>query len=176
MFRRWAEARMYRRTVQIAVSALRRASRTADALAKLKLLDLAEQKLKDASWLDPEASQDGFQAGLDEIQRSRGDALRNQALPAVERLLEAAEADLGDRNAFLRPAGELLAFVFHYAPEEANAQALSARLRQLGGQQPPYQPATPLREQYHRPRAGVGCAVFLVGLLAALAIVCIALQ
>jgi len=176
MFRRWAEARMYRRTVQVAVSALRRASRTADAREKLKLLDLAEQKLKDALWLDPEGSQDGFQTGLDEIGRSRRDTLRSQALPAVERLLDAADADLGDRNAFLRPAGELLAFVFYYDPEEAKAQALSARFRQLGGQQPPYQPVTPLREQYHRPRAGVGCAVLLVGLLAALAVVCTVLQ
>ena len=176
MFRRWAEARMYRRTVQVAVSALRRASRAADAREKLKLLDLAEQKLKDALWLDPEASPDGFQTGLDEIERSRRDTLRSQALPAVERLLEAAEADLGDQDAFLRPAGELLAFVFHYDPEEANAQALSARFRQLGGKQSPYQPVRPLSEQYHRPRAGVGCAVFLVGLLAALAVVCTVLQ
>jgi hypothetical protein len=176
MFRRWAEARMYRRTVQIAVSALRGASRAADAREKLKLLDLAEQKLKDALWLDPEASQDGFQTGLEEIQRSRRDTLSNQALPAVERLLDAAGADPGEPNAFLRPAGELLAFVSHYAPEEADVQVLSARFRELGGQQPPYQPIKPLSEQYRRSSAGIGCAVFLVGLSVALVVLHIVLQ
>ena len=45
MFRRWAEDRMYRRTMQLAVSELRRAARTSNALEKLQALDIAEQKL-----------------------------------------------------------------------------------------------------------------------------------
>ena len=46
MFRRWAETRMYRKTMRLAVGELRRAARTANALAKLHALDNAEQKLK----------------------------------------------------------------------------------------------------------------------------------
>jgi len=51
MFRRLAEARMYRKTMQIAVAELRRAARTANVLEKVEALEVAEQKLRDAQWL-----------------------------------------------------------------------------------------------------------------------------
>jgi len=157
MFRRWAESRMYRRTIQIAVSELRRAARTANALEKLQALQMAEQKLKDAAWLRPEAAGAKFEAGLQEIQRSRARVLSKEAPAAVERLLEAAGKGIVEPRVMLEPAGELLALLFHYLPDDPRAQALSARFRELGGKQPPYQPVTPLSEMYHRPEAGVGC-------------------
>lgn len=51
MFRRWAETRLYRKTMHVAVAQLRRAARTPNVLEKLAALDLAEQKLRDARWL-----------------------------------------------------------------------------------------------------------------------------
>ena len=157
MFRRWAEERIYRRTMQLAVVELRRAARTANALEKLRSLEVAEQKLKDAAWLRPEASTKRFQAGLQEITRSRLRVLRDQAPAAIERLLEAAQQTPDHRPVMLEAAGELLTLLFHYLPDDPHAQALGARLRELGGKQPPYQPIPPLSEAYHRPQAGLGC-------------------
>jgi hypothetical protein len=151
--------------MQIAVSELRRAARTANALEKLRALEVAEQKLNDSVWLRPEASTDQFQAGLQELRRSRMSTLREQAVPAVERLLEAVEKGLGEREMMLAPAGELLALLYHYLPDEPEVQTLSARFRQLGGKQAPYQPITPLSEMYHRPAHGIGCATLMGGLI-----------
>jgi len=137
--------------MQLAISHLRRAARTANALEKLHCLEVAEQKLKDAAWLRPEAVSDEFQAGLQEIQRSRVKTLQEQALPAIRRLLEAAEENAQERMAILEAAGQLLSFLNYYLPEEPEAQVLSARFRELGGKQPPYQPIRPLSEMYHRP-------------------------
>jgi hypothetical protein len=164
MFRRWAEARMYRKTVQLAVSELRRAARTPNALEKLEALETAEQKLKDALWLCPEESKERFEAGLAEIQRSRDRSLK-QALPAVERLLDAAESGVGYPDAILQPAGRLLAILNHYLPDDAQVDLLSSRLRQLGGKQPPYRPVAPLAEMYHRPEGGAGCGALIGGVV-----------
>jgi hypothetical protein len=165
MFQRWAEERLYRRTMQLAVAELRRAARAANLLEKLQALDTAEQKLKDAAWLRPEAASERFQAGLGEIARSRLKALSEQAPAAVERLLEAAQRNIGDQAVMLEAAGALLTFLFHYLPEDARAQALSARFRELGGKQPPYQPVPPLAEIYHRPHGGLGCGGLIAGLI-----------
>jgi len=165
MFRRWAEGRMYRRTVQIAVVELRRAARTSNVIEKLRSLELAEQKFKDALWLRPEASGDRFAAGLGEIERSHHRTLVEQALPAAERLLDAAEERPAERDEMLRAAGELFSFLDHYLPEDDRVDALSARFRQLDGTRPPYRPITPLSEIYHRPAGGAGCATLIGGLL-----------
>lgn len=165
MFRRWAETRLYRKTMQMAVSELRRAARTSNALEKLEALETAEQKLKDAAWLSEEESGERFEAGLKEIERSRGRALRKQAIPAVERLLEAAEKGIADRKVMLEPAGRLLAYLYHYVPDDDKLQELSARFRELGGEQPPYRPVRPLSETYRRPEGGAGCGALIGGVV-----------
>jgi hypothetical protein len=170
MLRRWAENRIYRRTLQLAVAELRRAARTPNALEKLQALEIAEQKLRDAAWLRPEAAGAKFQAGLQEIQRSRARVLGKEAPAAIERLLEAAAKGVLDSRVMLEPAGHLLAFLYHYLPDDPRAQALSARFRELGGKQPPYKPATPLSELYHRPEPGMGCGALIAGLLLILGI------
>jgi len=170
VLRRWAERRLYRRTMQIAVSELRRASRTPNALEKLEALEVAEQKLRDAAWLDPEARQDRFLAGLTEIAKSRLRTLQEQAIPAVARLLDAAQTGAVDRAPMLDAAARLLSYLYHYIPDEPAVQELSARFRQLGGVQRPYQAVTPLSEMYRRPPAGAGCTLVVVGLVAALLI------
>lgn len=164
MFQRWAEARLYRKTMQIAVAELRRAARTANVLEKLDALDTAEQKLHDAQWLSPDQDRARFEAGLGEIARSRAQTLE-QAITATERVLDAAERQLADPAAMLAPAGRLLAFLNHYLPEDRRVELLNARLLQLGGKQPPYAPVPALQEIYHRPDAPVGCGA-LIGLLA----------
>lgn len=171
MFRRWAEGRMYRNTVQIAVSELRRAARASHPLEKLRALEAAEQKLKDALWLCPEESKERFEAGLTEIPRSRARVLREGAVPAAGRLLEAAEKQVAGSGPMLEAAGELLSLLNHYLPEDQEVEELSARFLRLGGKQPPYRPPQPLWELYQRPPAGPGCAG-LVGGLIALAAIC----
>jgi hypothetical protein len=170
MFRRWAENRIYRNTLRVAVNALREAARTPDPLRKLHLLDLAEQKLRDASWLKPELATERYRPGLEEIARSRDRALKEQALPAVAKLLQVVEQGVGDRKVLLAPAGELLAFLFRYLPDHPEAQALGARFRQLGGEQRPYRPIPALSEMYHRPEAAAGCGTLIGGLIAVLAL------
>ena len=167
MFRGWAEARMYRRSMQIAVAELRRAARSANALEKLRCLEIAEQKLNDAVWLCPDAGGERFDAGLAEIQRSREATLHEQAVPAVERLLAAAEKGIAEKGELLRAAGELLSLLDHYLPEEDRVEALSARFRQLGGKPTPYQAIQPLSEIYHRPSGGTGCGALVGGLMVA---------
>lgn len=171
MFRRWAETRLYSKTMRLAVSELRRAARTANALEKLQALDNAEQKLKDAQWLSPAEDQGRFEAGLGEIERSRKRTL-DEAIPAVERLLDAAGKGVVDSTEVLRPAGQLLSFLNHYLPEDSRVEILSGQLVQMGGEQPPYVPVRPLSEIYHRPEAGAGCgaAICLVLLLTAFGI------
>jgi hypothetical protein len=155
---------MWRRTMQIAVSELRRAARTANALEKLRALDIAEQKLKDAQWLSPDENSERFEAGLKEIGRSRERTLE-EAVAATERLLEATDNDLGDRGELLRAGGGLLAFLNHYRPEDLQVEVLSGRFVQLGGEQPPYEPVRPLEEMYDRSEGATGCGVLLVLLL-----------
>jgi len=166
MFRAWAENRMYGNTMRLAVQALREAARTANALDKLRLLDFAEQKLRDANWLRPEVGKEQRELGLEEIARNRQATLRQQAMPAAGRLLEAAEKGVAEKRELLRAAGELLAFLYHYLPEEAETQALGARFRSLGGEQPAYRPIPALADKYHRPEGGVGCGAMIGGLLA----------
>jgi len=168
MFRRWAEGRMYRKTVQLAVSELRHAARTPDPLEKIRSLEVAEQKLKDALWLCPERSKEQFEEGLAELQRGRQRALREQALPAVAQLLERVEEGRADGEGMLELAGELLSFLNHYLPDDRETEALDARFRQLGGKQRPYRASAPLSEIYHRPEGGVGCATMLVCLVVGL--------
>ncbi|MCJ7822690.1 MAG: hypothetical protein MUQ26_06395, partial [Armatimonadetes bacterium] len=168
VLRRWAEARMYRKTVQIAVAELRRASRASNVLEKLHSLDLAERKLKDALWLRPEATSDRFATGLQQIQQSRASTLAEQALPGVERLLEEAEKGGAESEQMLRAAGDILAFLDHYLEDDDRVDALSARLRGLGGERPPYQPVAPLSQIYRRPPAGAGCGALIGGLLVGL--------
>jgi hypothetical protein len=170
VFRRWAEGRMYRKTVQIAVAELRRAARASTVLEKLHALDLAEQKLKDALWLRPEQGGDRWATGLRQIQQSRATTLEEQALPAVERLLQGAEKGGAEGEQMLRAAGDILAFLDHYLSDDDRVDALCARLRGLGGERPPYQPVTPLSQIYHRPPAGAGCGALISGLLAGLLI------
>lgn len=167
MFRGWAEGRMYRRSMQIAVAELRRAARSANALEKLQCLEVAEQKLKDAVWLRPDAGGERFDAGLAEIQRSREKTLHEQGLPAAEHLLEAAGKFPAEKGELLREAGELLSLLDHYLPEEDRVEELSARFRQLGGEPTPYQAVQPLSKLYHRPSGGVGCGALVGGLLVA---------
>ncbi len=150
MFRRWAEERLYRRTMQVAVAELRRAARAANSLEKLQALEVAEQKLRDAQWLRPETDRARFETGLVEIQHSRKHTLE-QALPAVERLLEAAEQGIGEREEMLLAAGRLLALLNHYLPEDSRIEPLNARFLALEGKQQPYVPIPPLSELYHRP-------------------------
>ncbi|GEM_PF-1994601 len=167
MFRRWAETRLYSKTMQLAVAELRRAARTSNALEKLASLDVAEQKLRDVLWLRPEARSPRFEDGLAEIARRRQSCLHEQAIPAVARLLEAAERGLADRDTLLQAAGSLLAFLYHYLPDEPQVEQLGARFRTLGGKQPPYQPVRPLSEMYRRPEGGAGCGALIGGLLLA---------
>lgn len=171
MFRRWAETRMYRKTMRLAVGELRRAARTANALEKLQALDNAEQKLKDARWLSPAEDQGRFDAGLGEIERSRKRTLE-EAIPAVERLLEAAGKGVVDSAELLRAAGQLLSFLNHYLPDDSRVELLSGRFVQMGGEQPPHTPVHPLSEAYRRPKAGAGCgaAIGLFLLLTVLSI------
>jgi len=159
---------MYQRTVQLAVSELRRAARASHPLEKLRALEVAEQKLKDALWLCPEESKERFEAGLAEVPRSRTRALREEALPAVGRLLDAAEKQVSDPEPTLEAAAELLSLLNHYLPEEPQVEELSARLRRLGGRQPDYRGVTPLAEMYHRPEGAAGCGGLIGGLLLAL--------
>jgi hypothetical protein len=169
MFRRWGEARMYRKTLQIAVAELRRAARTPNALDKLQALEVAEQKLRDALWLSPEDAKERFEGGLAEIQRSREKTLKDAAL-AVRRLLDTAKAGIGQREVMLAAAGHLLCFLNHYQPEDSDVEVLSARFRELGGQQVEYRPITPLSEIYHRPAAGMGCGSAIGGLVVVLVV------
>ncbi len=170
MLRRWAETRMYRRTMQLAVSELRRAARTANALEKLHALENAEQKLKDAQWLSPEEDRHRFEAGLAEIQRSRERTLQ-EAVAAVERLLEAAEKGLADSSDLLKASGQLLSFLNHYLPEDPKVELLSGRFLQLGGEQPPYVPVPAIAEMYRRPESGPGCGA-MIGFLLAFLLLC----
>lgn len=170
MLHRWAEGRMYRRTVEVAVAELRRAARSSNVVEKLRALEVAEQKFKDALWLRPEASADHFETGLREIERSRGRMLVKEGLPAVERLLGAAEEGAGEREEMVSAAGELLSFLDHYLPDDERVDVLSARLRELGGERPPYRPVRPLCSIYHRGGAGSGCGtaigvVLMVGVV-----------
>ena len=165
MFRRWAENRMYRNTMVLAVQALRAAARTPNALEKLRLLDTAEQKLRDAHWLRPDLSEDRFEAGLQESARSRQRTLQEQARPAVSRLLEAAEKGVAEKAELLRAAGEIISFLYHYVPDDPETQQLSARFRSLGGEQTPYRPQPALADRYPRPEPGAGCGAVIGGLL-----------
>ena len=70
MFRRWAENRMYRRSMQLAVMELRRAARASNLLEKLGALEVAEQKLRDAQWLSPGQDKKRFEAGLKKLMTS----------------------------------------------------------------------------------------------------------
>ena len=171
MFRRWAETRMYRKTMRLAISELRRAARTANALEKLQALDNAEQKLKDARWLSPGEDAGRFEAGLGEIERSRKRTLE-EAIAGLEQSLEAAGKGAPDSAELLRAAGQLLSFLNHYLPDDSRVELLSGQLVQMGGEQPPYTPVRPLSEAYHRPEPGAGCgaAVGLLLLLTALGI------
>ncbi|MBN1458393.1 MAG: hypothetical protein JXA57_02580 [Armatimonadetes bacterium] len=164
MFRRWAEARMWRRTMQIAVSEMRRAARTANVLDKLQALDIAEQKLRDAQWLSPDENTERFETGVKEIQRSRRRTLE-EAASATERLLEAAEKGPVEGDDLLRAAGKLLSFLNHYQPDDARVEVLSGRFVQLGGVQPSYEPVKPLADMYDRSEGLSGCGVLLVVLL-----------
>lgn len=157
--------------MQLAVGELRRAARTSNALEKLQALEVAEQKLKDAAWLSDGETDESFSTGLAGVQRSRNRALRQEAIPALERLLEAAERKLADQSAMLQPAGQLLSLLHHYLPDDEQTQALAARFRDLGGDQPPYQPITPLSEMYHRPAGGAGCGAVIGLLLVALLLI-----
>lgn len=173
MFQRWAEARLYRKTMQIAVAELRRAARTANALEKLESLDIAEQKLLDAQWLNPDQDKPRFEAGLGEIARSRAQTLE-QAITAVERLLDGAEEGRAERSEMVAAAGQILSYLNHYLPENLRVDALNARLLRLGGAQPAYTPVTPLSEMYARPDAATGCGaaigLFLFGMMLAVAL------
>ncbi len=173
MLRRWAEARMYRKTMQIAVAELRRAARAPDIVEKLRSLDVAEQKLKDAHWLCPDRGDDRFAAGLRAIERNRSQALVKQAIPSVERLLEAADGGGAEREHALRAAGELLSFLDRYLPQDDRVDTLSAWFRKRGGEGEPYRPVTPLSDVYHRP-AGIGCGATIGGLLLGIVLVCAA--
>ncbi len=157
---------MYRRTMQLAVSELRRAARAPNLLEKLQALDVAEQKLKDAQWLSPDRDKHRFETGLTQTDRSRTQALK-QAVLAVNRLLDTAEQDSPERAEMLRAAGLLLSFLNHYVPEEPEVEAASARLIKLGGEQPAYTPVPALSEMYHRSKEGAGCgaAMGIVALL-----------
>lgn len=161
MFRRWAENRMYRNTMLLAVQALRGAARSQNALEKLHLLDTAEQKLRDACWLRPEVADERFEDSLKEITQSRERTLKKRAMPAVDQLLEAAEKGLAEKDELLRAAGELLAFLHHYLPEDAETLRLSARFRSLGGEQVPYRPVPALSDHYQRVEPGAGCAALI---------------
>jgi hypothetical protein len=161
---------MYRKTVQIAVAELRRAARASNVLEKLHSLDLAERKLKDALWLRPEATSDRFATGLQQIQQSRASMLTEQALPGAERLLEEAGKGGPESEQMLRAAGDILAFLDHYLEDDERVDALSARLRGLGGERAPYEPVTPLSQIYHRPAGGAGCGALIGGLLVGLLI------
>ena len=164
MFQRWGEARLYRKTMQIAVAELRRAARTANALEKLESLDIAEQKLHDAQWLSPDQDKARFEAGLGEIHHSRTKTLEG-AITAVERLLDGAEEGRAERSEMVAAAGRILSYLNHYLPEDPRVDALSGRLLRLGGAQPAYTPVTPLSEMYARPDPSVGCGA-TIGLLA----------
>jgi hypothetical protein len=137
--------------MQLAVSELRKAARSANALEKLHALDVAEQRLKDAAWLRPDQAGEKSKVGLQEIARSRASALRELARPAVDRLLDSVEKGSEQREVILEAAGHLLAFLNHYVPDDLEVQAQSARFRQLGGKQQPYTPVQPLSEIYARP-------------------------
>jgi hypothetical protein len=150
--------------MQIAVAELRRAARTANALEKLESLDIAEQKLRDAQWLNPDQDKPRFEAGLGEIARSRAQTLE-QAITGVERLLEAAERKLADPAAMLAPAARILAFLNHYLPEDPRVEVLNARLLQSSGKPSAYVQPPALSEIYHRPDPSVGCGA-AIGLLA----------
>lgn len=165
---------MYRRSMQVAVSELRRAARTSNALEKLEALELAEQKLRDAQWLRGAEEDERFEAGLAEIARSRRETLK-QAVTAVQRLLDAAESGVAQQSEVLEAAGRLLALLNHHLPDDARVEELSARFRGLGGQQPPYRPPKPLWELYHRQAAGIGCGGLVGGLVAVAVIWWIAL-
>jgi len=182
MFRRWAETRLYRKTMNVAVAQLRRAARTPNVLEKLAALDLAEQKLRDARWLTRDEDGQRLETGVGEIARSRAQTLE-QAVGVAERLLEAAEGKLAEPAAMLRPAGRILSFLNHYLPQDARVEVLNARLLRLGGAQPPYTPAPALSEMYRRPAATVGLPAgrqagcgSLIGLLALAAVVGAAVQ
>jgi hypothetical protein len=156
---------MYRRTLQIAVAELRNAARTPNALEKLRSLEIAEQKLRDALWLSPKDAKERFESGVEEIGRSRERTLNDSAL-GVGRLLDAAQANIGERGVMLEAAGELLSFLNHYRPDDSDVEVLSARFRELGGKQVEYRPVTPLSEMYHRPPAGMGCGSVILGAIA----------
>lgn len=157
---------MYRRSMQLAVMELRRAARASNLLEKLESLDVAEQKLRDAQWLSPGQDKERFEAGLTEVERSREETLK-QSIPALSRLLNAAEQDSPERAEVLRAAGLLLSFLNHYAPQEPEVEAASGRLIKLGGEQPVYTPVPALSDMYRRPREGAGCGA-AIGLTALL--------
>ncbi len=161
MFQRWGERRLYKKSMQMVVLALRRAARTANVLEKLEALEVAEQKLKDAQWLSEEGEKERFEAGVGEIQRTRTKTL-DQAIAAVERLLGGAEEGRAEKAEMLEAAGRILSYLNHYLPEDARVDALNGRLLQLGGTQPAYTPVTPLSEMYVRPQAGTGCGAMMV--------------
>ncbi len=94
-----------------------------------------------------------------------------QAVTAVGRLLDAAGGEIGQKEAMLEAAGQLLCYLNHYLPDDPKVEVLSSRLRELGGSQPEYRPITPLSEMYHRPEAGLGCGSLIGGLLV-LALAC----
>ncbi len=170
MFRRWAETRLYRRSMQLAVGELRRAARTPNVLEKLHALDTAEQKLKDAQWLSSHEDKHRFQTGLAEIERSRHQTLK-QAIISVNRLLESAGEEAADSAEMLKAAGQLLSFLNYYLPDDSAVELATARLRELGGEHPAYSPVPALSEMYHRPKRGVGCGT-AIGLIALLALCC----
>jgi len=175
MIRRWAERRMYRRSLQLAAGLLRRAARTANVLEKIEALEQAEQKVKDASWLFPEEAGEEFETTLSTLRKSREEALEKHAPPAAARLLTAAEAGGEEAEAALQAAGRLLARLSHYRPEDLQTQELSARFRALGGERPPYRPVPALSESYHRPSAAAGCGSLVCALVLGLLLVWLAI-
>jgi hypothetical protein len=173
MFRRWGERRLYRKSMEIVVVALRRAARTANVLEKIEALELAEQKLRDAQWLSEEGDKQRFEAGLGEIHHSRTKTLE-QAITAVERLLDGADEGRAERSEMVAAAGQILSYLNHYLPEDPRVDTLNGRLLRLGGTQPAYTPVTPLSEMYARPDAGTGCGaaivLFMLGMMLAVAL------
>lgn len=169
MFHRWAETKLYRRAMKVAVRELRRAARATNVLEKLEALEVVEQRLKDAQWLSREDGGDRFSAGLAEVQHSREQTL-HQAAEVVTRLFEGAGSEAGDKEGVLAAAAAILVFLNHYQADDPVVEALTGRLLDLGGKPRSYHRITPLSEVYQPPAAGAGCALFLLFLLVGAAV------
>jgi hypothetical protein len=153
------EKQLYLRTLEIARESLGIAMRTNNLVTKLSRLDLAEQKLEDALWLWPEGSADEYRAGIDEIRKSRREALQEYVLKEIRYQLERARKTKSGNVRFsaLSKAALYLGYCVRDLERTEEIDSAVRELAELGGEvTEPHRPQ-PVSATYQRPAQPAGC-------------------